>query len=53
MFRSVKKLGSGGYGQVCLGRHIISQDEYAIKFIMPQSTKADEADQAFKEAVVL
>ena len=53
MFRSVKKLGEGGYGMVFLGRHTISSDEFAIKFMMPNSQKADEADKAFKEAQVL
>ncbi|CDW82977.1 protein kinase domain containing protein [Stylonychia lemnae] len=53
MFKSVKKLGEGGYGLVFLGRHQISGDEYAIKFMMPNSQKADEADKAFREAQVL
>ena len=35
MYRSVKKLGEGGYGLVYLGRHIITNEEFAIKFMMP------------------
>lgn len=50
MFKEVKKLGEGGYGQVFLGHHIISMEEYAIKFISPNIQKADEASKAFKEA---
>jgi serine/threonine protein kinase len=35
MFRELKKLGEGGYGQVYLGRHLVTDEEYAIKFIHP------------------
>jgi serine/threonine protein kinase len=35
MFKEIKKLGEGGYGQVFLGRHMITDEEYAIKFIQP------------------
>lgn len=53
MYRSVKKLGEGGYGLVYLGKHVISNEECAIKFMMPAQLKANEADKAFKEAQVL
>lgn len=53
MFKNLKKLGEGGYGLVHLGRHVISGEEYAIKFMMPPQQRADEADKAFKEAQVL
>jgi serine/threonine protein kinase len=35
MFKDVRMLGEGGYGQVFLGRHMITSEEYAIKFIQP------------------
>jgi serine/threonine protein kinase len=35
MFKEVRKLGEGGYGQVFLRRHMITSEEYAIKFIQP------------------
>jgi len=35
MFKEVRKLGEGGYGQVFLGSHMITAEEYAIKFIHP------------------
>lgn len=50
MFKEVRKLGEGGYGQVFLGRHMITSEEHAIKFIQPNISKADEASKAFKEA---
>lgn len=53
MFQEVKKLGEGGFGQVFLGRHVVTKQEYAIKIIHPMITKADEASKAFKEAQVL
>lgn len=37
MYKNMEKLGEGGYGLVFLGKHIISGDEYAIKFMMPSS----------------
>eukprot|EP00347_Sterkiella_histriomuscorum_P023140 403335795 len=53
MFKNLKKLGEGGYGLVHLGRHVISGEEFAIKFMMPSQHRADEAGKAFKEAQVL
>ena len=35
MFRSIKKLGEGGFGVVHLGQHKITTEQFAIKFIMP------------------
>lgn len=53
MFRNVRKLGEGGFGLVQLGKHIVTNEEFAIKFIWPQATKADEAGKVFKEAQML
>lgn len=53
MFRSVKKLGEGGYGLVYLGRHIATNQEFAIKFIIPSALNVAEASKAFKEAQLL
>jgi serine/threonine protein kinase len=33
MFRKLKKLGEGGFGQVVLSQHIITKENYAIKSI--------------------
>ena len=33
MFRELKKLGEGGFGQVVLSQHIITKEKYAIKSI--------------------
>lgn len=35
LFKSIQKLGEGGYGYVYLGRHILSNEQYAIKLMMP------------------
>jgi serine/threonine protein kinase len=50
MFKEIKKLGEGGYGQVFLAKHIITWEEYAVKIITPNIVKADDASKAFKEA---
>ena len=54
MYKMVKKLGEGGYGQVILGRHIITNEELAIKIMMPSHIiMANEAGKVFKEAQML
>lgn len=54
MYKMVKKLGEGGYGQVILGRHIITDEELAIKIMLPNPiTMANEASKVFKEAQML
>lgn len=53
MFRELKKLGEGGFGQVILSQHLITKEKYAIKFIQPYVHKADEVSKVFKEALVL
>jgi len=32
-YKPVKKLGKGGFGEVYLGRHFLTGEEYAIKKI--------------------
>ena len=54
MFKNLKKLGSGGFGHVFLGKHIITGEEFAIKVMMPYNIKnAADAGKVFKEAQTL
>jgi serine/threonine protein kinase len=37
MFRNERKLGEGGFGQVYLGKHLVTGEEFAIKVMMPHN----------------
>ena len=48
----LKKLGQGGFGEVFLGKHFLSQEEIAIKKIQfdDRVIPADRIEDVFKEA---
>jgi serine/threonine protein kinase len=46
----VRKLGKGGFGEVYLGRHFLTGEEYAIKKIQFKNRlPADKVEEIFRE----